>query len=161
MNEMTPVSNFRFLSSPYNKSLVFVSSRGSPCSIIITARSSCKTWYKFFAEIRIKNIQNFIGHKGHIWPYRTISEDQEICRTLLKTVKDHTQLYSNMLDYIEMFKTIQDVTRLYSTQYRTIQDNTGNKLKKFYSLTIYKFNTQLTTMPSGTNNLTIYNLIIK
>ena len=31
MNERTPVSAFRLLSSPCNKSIVFISSRGSPC----------------------------------------------------------------------------------------------------------------------------------
>ena len=33
MNERKPVSAFRLLSSPCDKSIVFISSRGSPCSI--------------------------------------------------------------------------------------------------------------------------------
>ena len=34
MNERTPVLAYRLLSSPCNKSIVFISSRGSPCIIL-------------------------------------------------------------------------------------------------------------------------------
>ena len=36
MNERTPVSAYRLLSSPCNKSIVFVSSRRSPCTYGMT-----------------------------------------------------------------------------------------------------------------------------
>ena len=42
----------------------------------------------------------------------------------------------------------------------TLANNSVFASKILYSLTIYKFNSQLTTMPSGTNNLINCNLII-
>ena len=42
MNERTPVSAYGFLSSPCNKSIVFVSSGGTPCTYVRPVRTEFK-----------------------------------------------------------------------------------------------------------------------
>ena len=49
MNERTPVSAYRLLSSPSNKSIVFISSRGSPCIFFFDI-------YFFYEHIKIAQI---------------------------------------------------------------------------------------------------------
>ena len=62
MNERTPVSAYRLLSSPCDKSIVFVSSCGSPC-IILFGTPSMLT-YKGDSTKRVKRI--FLLCKSHV-----------------------------------------------------------------------------------------------